>query len=148
MQRDLQSIVTELCKFIGSMYPQAAYEPGHHRLAVSTQRALVIVYDMKTGAGAFKLEGHAGIAYALKWGGDGMRMLAAIDVDDAMAVVWRVSTGFLSSFMGREGGDGSQLVAPRGKWRIGKGGKVLEWHGDKAIVILRESGEEVRVNIG
>lgn len=148
LQRDLQSVVQELCVFIGSMYPQASFEPAHHRLATSTQRGVVSVHDMKTGVCTFRLEGHVGIAYALKWGGEGMRMLAAIDVEDAMVVVWKVSSGFLSSFMGREGDDGSQLVAPRGKWRIGKGGKILEWHGEKAIVILRESGEEVRVNIG
>lgn len=74
-------------------------------------------------------------------------MLAAIDVEDAMAVVWRVSGGFLSSFMGKEGDDGSQVITPKGKWRVGKGGKALEWQGEKAIVVRKESGEEVRVNI-
>lgn len=146
-REELASETIGLAIFADKTYPTAAFEPGHSRLAFSVSRSNIVIYDLTKCTLAYRLDGHAGLAGSLTWGGEHKRYLAALDFEEGMVVVWRVSSGFLAGFMGREGDDGAMLVQPRGKWRVGKGAKGVSWNGEKAVIVRMEDGKEVNVNV-
>lgn len=89
---------TKVLHALVKQYPMVSFHQESQRLAVGTQDAVIVIYDLKTATRCHLLEGHRGGISAVSFASTG-KMLASYSIVDSEVKFWQTSGTFLG-FLG------------------------------------------------
>jgi hypothetical protein len=89
---------TKVLHALVKQYPMVSFHQESQRLAVGTQDAVIVIYDLKTATRCHLLEGHKGAISAVSFASTG-KMLASYSITDSEVKFWQISGNFLG-FLG------------------------------------------------